>query len=349
MPGIIVAPQPLAVEEGAKVLMKGGNAIDAAVTCAAVQGILDPQMCGIGGYAMLNLHLAPGLKSGAQSIGIDGPALAGANVSPAMWVDKVLRPNPDGWGYFLEGKVNDAGYTSVCTPGWVKAMATMLARWGTLSWAEALAPAARIAEEGFVVPDRLGTGWLRQRPYPEACSLLDYIEANAEAKRIYLKANGATYAVGEQLRNPDYARTLRQLGERGAEDFYQGELAQRMSTDLAANGAYVTAQDLANYKLRENQLVTGTYRGYTVTCATAPHGGPTLIEILNILEGYNLAALGHNSHELILPACLVLLGQAFELGVDGLVELPREQNRSVPIDVGDGDDGRRAEQRKISQ
>ena len=183
MPNMIVAPQPLAVEEGAKVLMKGGNAIDAAVTCAAVQGILDPQMCGIGGYAMLNLHLAPGAKAAAQSIGIDGPALAGANVTPDMWVDKVLRPNPDGWGYFLEGKVNDAGYTSVCTPGWVKTMATMLERWGTISWAEALAPAARIAEEGFIVPDRLSVGWLRPRPYPEACSLLDYIEANDEAGR----------------------------------------------------------------------------------------------------------------------------------------------------------------------
>src|SRR5215212_7543396 len=97
MPGIIVAPQPIAVEEGAKVLMAGGNAIDAAVTCAAVQGILDPQMCGLGGYAMLNLHLA----NGDKSIGIDGPALAGSNVTPDMWVDKVLRPNPDGWGYFL--------------------------------------------------------------------------------------------------------------------------------------------------------------------------------------------------------------------------------------------------------
>ncbi len=302
MPGIIVAPQPIAVEAGAKVLMAGGNAIDAAVTCAAVQGILDPQMCGLGGYAMLNLYLA----NRGKSIGIDGPALAGSHVTPDMWVDKVLRPNPDGWGYFLKDKVNDAGYTSVCTPGWVKAMATMLERWGTISWAQALEPAAHIAEAGFTVGERLATGWLRKAAYPEACSLMDYIEANAEAQRIYLKANGAPYALGETLRNPDYARTLRQLGERGADNFYHGELAQRMSSDLAANHAYVTAQDLANYKLREDQLVTGTYRGYTVTSATAPHGGPTLIAILNILEGYDLAALGHNSPDYIYTVAMAM-------------------------------------------
>ena len=118
----IVAPQPLAVEEGAKVLMRGGNAIDAAVTCAFVQGILDPQMCGIGGYALLSFYSATEQKF----IAIDGPALAGANVTADMWVDRVIRPNPDGWGYFLQGRVNDAGYTSVCTPGWVKTMVTML-------------------------------------------------------------------------------------------------------------------------------------------------------------------------------------------------------------------------------
>jgi gamma-glutamyltranspeptidase/glutathione hydrolase len=305
MPSAIVGPQPLAVEAGAKVLLAGGNAIDAAVTCAFVQGIVDPQMCGIGGYACLNLHLA----GPNQPIGIDAPALAGARVTPDMWVDKVQRPNPDGWGYFLDGKVNDAGYTSICTPGWVKAMATMLERWGTISWAEAIAPAARVADEGFIVGERLGTRWLLHTRYPEACELIDYIRLNPEASRIYLKADGTPYQVGERLRNPDYARTLRHLAAAGPEDFYQGALAQTMSADLAANGAYVTADDLARYRLREDQLVTGTYRGYTLTSATAPHGGPTLLAILNILEGYDLATLGHNS-----PAYIYLVSMAMKAG-----------------------------------
>jgi gamma-glutamyltranspeptidase/glutathione hydrolase len=291
----IVAPQPLAVEEGAEVLLRGGNAIDAAVTCAFVQGILDPQMCGIGGYALLSFYSA----AEQRFIAIDGPALAGAGVRDDMWVDRVIRPNPDGWGYFLQGRVNDAGYTSICTPGWVKAMSTMLARWGTISWAEALAPAARIAEEGFVVLDRMATRWQRKAKYPEATELLDYIRLNPEASRIYLKADGEPYGLGETLRNPDYAATLRHLGESGPEDFYTGALAAQMSADLAANGSYVTADDLATYQLREEMAVSGTYRGYQIDSTTAPHGGPTLIAILNILEGYDLGAMAHNSPEYI--------------------------------------------------
>jgi len=298
----IVAPQALAVEEGAKVLLRGGNAIDAAVTCAFVQGIVDPQMCGIGGYALLSCYLA----AEQRFVAIDGPALAGAGVSESMWVERMIGPNPDGWGYFLQGRVNDAGYTSICTPGWVKTMATILERWGTISWAEALAPAARIAEEGFVVTDRMANRWLRKARYPEATELIDYIRLNPEASRIYLKADGSPYDLGELLRNPDYARTLRHLGEHGPADFYTGDLAARMCTDWAANGAYVTAADLANYQLREEMTVSGTYRGYRIDSTTAPHGGPTLIAILNILEGYDLAAMGHNSPEYIYTVAMAM-------------------------------------------
>src|SRR2546423_2814398 len=123
MPGMIVAPQPPAVEEGAKVLKAGGNAVDAAVTCAFVQGILSPHSCGIGGYVLLNAHLAG--ASPRNGI-LDAPALAGSKTTPGVGEDIVLRPNPDGWGFFLKDKVNDAGYQSICAPGMVKALAAML-------------------------------------------------------------------------------------------------------------------------------------------------------------------------------------------------------------------------------
>jgi gamma-glutamyltranspeptidase/glutathione hydrolase len=296
MAGMIVAPQPDAVEAGAKVLMEGGNAVDAAVTCAFVQGLLSPHSCGIGGYAVVNAHL---VDPPAGNVLLDGPALAGSKVSPAMWESIVLRPNPDGWGYFLEGKVNDAGYQSICAPGTVKTLAAMLERWGTLSWRRAIEPAANIAEEGFVVGSHLAAGWKAKEKFPERCSLLDYIQSNAEASRIYLKADGTPYDAGDRLRNPEYGRTLRQLAERGADDFYHGDLARRMAADLAANGSFVTAEDLAEYALRDEAPVAGTYRGFTVSSAQPPHGGPTLLAILNILEGYDLAALGHNSPEYI--------------------------------------------------
>lgn len=296
MPGMIAAPEPVAAEAGARVLMAGGNAIDAAVTCAFVQMVTNPQMCGLGGYALAVIRLAG--EAAPRTILLDAPALAGSRVRPDMWADRVIRLNPDGWGYFLTGKVNDAGYQAICTPGTVKALATLLERWGGISWEQALEPAARVAEEGFMVDSMLASRWKTRAAYPEACSMLDYIMANAEAQRIYL-TNGKPYDEGMLLRNPDYARSLRHLARAGADDFYHGELARTMVADIAANDGFVTTEDLAEYTLREEAPTIGAYRGYTIVSSQAPHGGPTLIEALHILEGYNLADLGHNSADYI--------------------------------------------------
>lgn len=347
MSNAIVAPQPLAVEAGAKVLMAGGNAIDAAVTAAFVQAIVDPQMCGIGGYALATVHLA----GQTTPIGIDAPALAGSKTRPDMWDDQVIGANPDGWGFFLKGKVNDAGYTSICTPGWVKGMALLQERYGSLAWADVIAPAIEVAENGYIVSEQQASRWRRPRSYPDACSLLDYITLNAEASRIYLREDGAPYDMGQRLRNPDYATTLRHLATHGPEDFYHGELAATMLGDLAANDAFVTADDLAAYSVREEAFVTGTYRDYTVVTAAAPHGGPTLLAILNILEGYDLAAMGHNSAEYLLTVGLAMKA-AFadrnpymadplfaDVPVDWMISKERAQtwrdhiNRRDPIEV----------------
>lgn len=309
MPSAIAAPQPEAVNAGADVLRAGGNAIDAAVTAAFVQAIVDPQMCGIGGYVCANLHIeaAPETSTAARgAIGLDAPALAGAKVTPDMWESHLLRPNPDGWGYFLKDKVNDAGYTSICTPGWVKGMAAIVERYGTYSWQEVMQAAIRVAEEGYVLTYTAANRLKAVAKYPEASTLLSYIQGNAEASRIYLKADGSPYDTGEIVRNPDYGATLRRLGENGPEDFYTGELAAQMMADLDQNGAHVTADDLQSYTLRENMLVDGTFGDYRVTSAAAPHGGPTLIAILNILENFDLAAMGHNSPDYIYTVAMAM-------------------------------------------
>src|SRR5262245_3835723 len=165
MKGMIVAPEPSAVEAGARVLMEGGNAVDAAVTCAFVQGVVNPQMCGVGGYA-LSVIQQP--RASAPEL-LDAPALAGARTTPDMWVDRDTRVTPDRWGYFMHGKVSDAGYQSICTPGTVRHLATLLARHGTISWERAIEPAARVAEQGFVVDATLAARWKARRPYPESC------------------------------------------------------------------------------------------------------------------------------------------------------------------------------------
>jgi gamma-glutamyltranspeptidase/glutathione hydrolase len=325
---MIVAPQPEAVEEGAKVLMAGGNAIDAAVTCAFVQSVVSPQSCGIGGYLILTLRLACG-ESGEASpapVALDAPALAGSNVRPDMWADAALKPSPAGWGYFVQGKVNDVGYQSICTPGTVRGLAAILGRWGTIPWAEAIAPAARIARVGWTVGSHQAAAWRAKPDDPEAASSLEYILANPEARRIYLHKDGTPYDVGETLRNTDYAGTLEHLADVGPDDFYIGELASAMSRDLAANASFVTQRDLASYRIRQPEPVVGTYRGQTIVTSPPPHGGPTLIALLNILEGYDVRSMGHNSpayiHRVSLAMKAAFADRNRHLGDPELVDVP---------------------------
>jgi gamma-glutamyltranspeptidase/glutathione hydrolase len=349
MKGMIVAPQPIAVEEGAKVLMAGGNAFDAAITCAFVQGVVSPQMCGIGGYMLLTAHPAAGAPGDAPWRALDAPAVAGSLATPDMWQDLVLRPNPDGWGFFLQDKLNDVGYRSVCVPGAVKGLARMLAEWGTLSWEQAIAPAARIAENGFMVDATLAAGWRETASHPEASALIDYVRANAEARRIYLKEDRNPYAQGDTLRNPDLARTLEHLAQHGADDFYHGALARRMAEDLAANGSYVTAQDLEEYTeyvIPQIAPPAATFGDCTIVSSPAPHGGPTLLAILKIMEGYDLTALGHNSPQYIYLVSMAMkaafadrnpyLGDPrfVEVPVDWMISEQRAAGWRAHIDAG---------------
>lgn len=301
--GAIAALEPVAVEEGAKVLADGGNAFDAAVTCAFVHSVVCPQMAGIGGYLVLTM-LRP---SDPHPVSLDAPATAGSRVTPTMWQDvPLMAKTREQWGYALEGKPNVIGYQSICTPGAVKGLAAILERWGTIPWERAIAPAVRISKEGFVVERHMAMSWKERGHSPGDTVLLDYVRSNAEARRIYLKADSTPFDSGDTIRNPDMALTLTRLAAAGAEDFYHGELARTMSQDLEAHGAFVTAQDLSQYRLREPAPVTGTYRNHRIATSNAPHGGPTLLALLNILEQYDLKALGHNSPEYVYRVAMAM-------------------------------------------
>lgn len=322
MPSIIVAPQPEAVNAGAEVLRAGGNAVDAAVTTAFAQGVVDPHQCGIGGYLLAQIDPA----GDGHPIMIDAPARAGAKATPDMFERDLIGPSPTGWGFAVKGKRNSVGYESICTPGTVAGLAQILERWGTISWEEAIAPAIEIAERGYVVHNALAWAFrLRLRSESET-SWIELIETNAEARRVYLKADGSPPEMGEIIRNPDYAASLRHLAKRGAADFYQGEMARRLSADLDANGSSVTADDLANYKPDEMQPLVGMYRGFTITTSQPPHGGPTVLEILNILEGYDLSAMGHNSPEYIYCVSMAMKAAFADrnttLGDPGFAQMP---------------------------
>ncbi len=296
MPGMIVAPQPRAVEHGAEVLAQGGNAFDAALACAFTQGVIDPHSCGVGGYLLLTCR--PADSTDPQPI-LDAPALAGSRVRPDMWEDIVIGPNPGGWGFFLKNRVNEDGYLSICTPGAVRGFEAIHSRWCAKSWADLIAPAIELAAEGWSVGAHQAGRWKEKALYYEGAPLSDKLRVTPEAERIYLKPDGSTYEAGEKIRNPGYARTLERLSKYGAENFYSGDLAAEITSDLTAHGSFVTAADYAEYTIREEPPVVIHYRDYVVQTTQPPHGGPTLAAVLNILEGYDLAALGHNSPEYI--------------------------------------------------
>lgn len=292
MTGMIVAPQPEAVEVGAKVLAEGGNAYDAALACAFIQFIVDPHSCGVGGYLLLTSQ--PAGVSEPQPI-LDAPALAGSRVSAAMWEEDVIGPNPGGWGFFLKGRVNEDGYLSICIPGAVRGLEAIHSRWCTKSWKDLIEPAVELAQAGWRVGAHQAARWKDEAQYYEGAPLSEKLRVTPEAARIYLKPAGSTFGAGETIRNPDYAQTLSRLAAEGASDFYTGSLAADMTADLAKHGSFVTPQDLADYKIRDEEPAVTEYRGYTVQTSQPPHGGPTLAAILNILEGYDLRSLGHNS------------------------------------------------------
>ena len=304
MPGMIVAPQPEAVEQGAKVLAAGGNAFDAALACAWIQFLVDPHSCGAGGYLLLNCWLG---RTDEPLPILDAPALAGSRVRPEMWESLVIGPNPGGWGFQLRNQVNEDGYQSICTPGAVLGLETIHNRWCSRPWPELLQPAIELAEVGWQVSASMATRWRDKPHYYETTSLQEKLAATPEASRVYLRPDGSTYEAGDRLRNPDYGRTLQRLAREGPQDFYLGEMAREMASDLEARQSWITPDDLAHYQVRDEPPVVVPYRDLLIHTAPAPHGGPTLAAILNILEGYDLEGLGHNS-----PAYIHLVSMAMK-------------------------------------
>jgi len=278
MKGMVVCPQPEAAEVAIQILRHGGNAVDAAVATAFAQGIVDPLNCGIGGFGQMHTYIS---RTGEEKV-IDFHGKAGSRVSLGMWEDLVLSEARDGFGYVLKGNVNALGYASIATPGTVMSLYEGLNRFGTMSWKEVIRPAINLADRGYIVPEEDAVSWTA-RPRSFARFLV-----TSEAKRIYTK-NGSPYEAGDAIVNKDYAETLRQIASEGPETFYRGEIAERIADDIERNGGFITLRDLWDYKVKVYSPLSTDYRGYTIASNDAPGGGITLLELMNILEGYNLA------------------------------------------------------------
>ncbi len=200
---MIVSAQPEASEAGARVLMAGGNAVDAAMVAALVQGVVDPQMCGIAGFGSCQIY-AP--KQGVHTC-IDFHGRTPLAATPEMWGNLMEGEARDGFGFVLRGNVNDLGYGSVTTPGSLKAYAEAVDEFGTWDWPDVVAPAVRQAERGFVVRPHVHYWWTHGADMGRA-EVTKRLGFSETGRRIYMRPDGTPKKIGERVENPDLARTL---------------------------------------------------------------------------------------------------------------------------------------------
>lgn len=288
----IVAPQPEAVEAGAAVLERGGNAIDAALACAFVQGVVDPQMAGIGGFGSMHVYMP---KRGVHEI-LEFYAKAPLAATSDMWVDKVIGESRDGFGYILDGNISDIGYLAVCTPGSLKGYETALRDYGTFDWADLIAPAHRYARDGVMVREHMQWYWSKDQSGDGFANTRDKLAYSKTGRRVYFDAKGELLQVGDLLRNPDMAHTLDRIARSGGSDiFYKGELAEEMAADFKRNGGLISQADLASYELSRIAPIWGSYRGHRIASSPPPGSGLVMLEILQMLDQFDLSQVTHGS------------------------------------------------------
>ncbi|PZR84010.1 MAG: gamma-glutamyltransferase [Stutzerimonas stutzeri] len=291
---MIVAPQPEAAEAGADILKAGGNAVDAAIACALVQGVVDPLMTGIAGFGSLGIYFPSRDYHGY----IDFHAPAGAAARADMWEDLVEGEARDGYGFILKGRVNDIGYQSICVPASLKAYYEAHEEFGVLPWRDIVAPAIEWAERGWMVRPHVHAYWSDPGQMGRV-SCPERLAYSRSGRELYCREDGSPKLVGDVVRNQDLGRTLRLIAEQGADAFYLGEIAEKIARDMKEHGGLVTMEDLAGYKPLRNAPLRGTYRDFEVTSNQPPGGGLMLIEMFNMLEHFDLGSLGHNSVEYI--------------------------------------------------
>jgi len=267
---MVAAANPLAAQAGRAILAAGGSAVDAAIAVQLVLNLVEPQSSGIGGGAFLLYW------DGAKLTTLDGRERAPAAATPERFL------GPDG----KPMKFYDAvvGGRSVGVPGTLRLLETAHKRWGKLSWPEVIAPAIRLAEEGFTISPRLN-GLLSQERF---------LPNDPIARAYFYQADGTPKPVGTVLKNPAFSRTLREISEKGADIFYTGDIAADIVASVtrhATNPGDMTLEDLRAYKVEEREPVCGSYRTYRI-CGMGPpsSGGVAVQQIMSVLETQDLAA-----------------------------------------------------------
>lgn len=292
--GLIVAAQPEAVEAGAAVLEAGGNAVDAAIACAFVQTVVDPLMCGVAGFGSMAAYLPGRDFHGYYDFHAPAPRAA----RPDMWESLVEGEARDGFGFILTGHVNEIGYESICAPASLRAFHTAHREHGTLPWRDVMAPAIEYARDGWTVRPDVHAFWSDPGAFGHVANS-DRASFTPAAAALYLRPDGSVKRIGDVVVNRDYADVLATIARHGPDPFYTGDLARAMIDDIAASGGHLSLDDLADVTVQRNEPLWTTYRAWSVATNRPPGGGVQLVQMLNVLENFDLTALGHNSPEYV--------------------------------------------------
>lgn len=278
---MVASASEVASKAGTEMLAKGGNAIDAAIATQLVLNVVEPHSSGIGGGGFLLFYD----KKIGKTIYFNGRETAPAKAHSRMFLNKEGQPR----------EFNDAvrGGLSVGTPGLLKVMKEAHNKYGKLPWKDLFQPAIKAAREGFNVSERFHT----------LSTNISYLKDFGETAEIYLDKNGKAYAVGEKITNPKMAATLAEIANHGTRSFYKGKIAQDIVSAVQnskINPGYLSLSDLKNYRVKKGDLICETYRQkYKICTMPLPSGGSTLLQIMGILENFDLAKLQPNSPEAV--------------------------------------------------
>ena len=276
--GIVASTNEVASRVGVEIMKRGGNAVDAAIAVAFALAVTHPAAGNLGGGGFMMIRLKDG-----QTTAIDYREMAPGAAHRDIYLDKN--------GNLIEGEGGSlVGYRAAGVPGTVRGMELALKKYGSgkLSWSQLVEPARQLAAKGFTVTYSLARSLHSSR---------EYLEQYAETKRIYLKG-GQFYKEGELFRQPELAATFERLQRVGPNEFYEGETARLIVADMKRNNGLMTMEDLRGYVAKERTPVRGNYRGHDVISMPPPSsGGAVLIQMLNILEGFDLQKLEANSSD----------------------------------------------------
>jgi gamma-glutamyltranspeptidase/glutathione hydrolase len=298
----IASAYPLASDAGKEILAKGGNAFDAAVAVAAALAVVEPSSSGLGGGGFFLIRRA----SDGREVMIDLREMAPAAAHRDMYLDKD--------GNVVPGLSRDSAMAAGI-PGEPAGMAHLAKKYGKLPLSVSLAPAIKLAREGFPLYTRLRGGMEFKK---------NAFLKTPDAARVFL-VDGAVPPLGHIIRQPELADTLELLARQGAEGFYKGPFARKLADGVRQLGGIWTAEDLANYKVVEREPVIGNYRGARIVSGSPPtSGGVALVDALNILEGYDLAAVDKatRTHLIVEAMRRVHRDRAVYLGDPDFVQVP---------------------------